>query len=190
MKGAIIADLSARTWEHHTDKFYSNLISEEANLSVCSQLLLSFINAPSSILDEKSEYERLSGTGYLLVLSVLVGWKDFFNDFSYEPLMDSFSKRDQYLITVIGDIISRLRHGASKAQAIEGVYRILLIGLIPYLLMILVGTYSMLGNVSRRVGTILLLFTMAMYDYYGNKHLLAFLTGALAEAPCTGVNME
>lgn len=35
--------------------------------------------------------------------------------------MDSFSKRDQYLITVIGDIISRLRHGASKAQAIEGV---------------------------------------------------------------------
>lgn len=121
MKGAIIAGLSARTWEHHTDKFYSNLISEEANLSVCSQLLLSFINAPSSILDEKSEYERLSGTGYLLVLSVLVGWKDFFNDFSYEPLMDSFSKRDQYLITVIGDIISRLRHGASKAQAIEGV---------------------------------------------------------------------
>ena len=88
--------------------------------------------------------------------------------------MDSFSKRDQYLITVIGDIISRLRHGASKAQAIEGVYRILLIGLIPYLLMILVGTYSMHGNVSRRVGTILLPFTMAMYDYYGNKHLLAF----------------
>ena len=42
-------------------------------------------------------------------------------------------------------------------------------GLIPYLLTILVGTYSMLDNVSRRVGTILLPFTMAMYDYYLNS---------------------
>ncbi len=43
MKGAIIADLAAWACEHQADEFYAHLVMPDAQLSVCSDLLLNFI---------------------------------------------------------------------------------------------------------------------------------------------------
>ena len=127
MTGAILGDLAAWTWENEPDKFYPQLVSINAHLSVKGKIVLECFNALFDNKEiEREQYERIFGRENYkdkvinaLIRSIVIGWiydvdKDSSPIQKYSLHED---KEDWYATHFLAGLICFLRKGASKKEA-------------------------------------------------------------------------
>lgn len=128
MLGAIIGDLAAWTYERDKQRFYDDLVSPEAELSVYGEAALAAAEAVCD--DNLSRMEcrhchssRIEDVGPLLLQALQSCWTD---DSIYEVygqaqhLIDHVAdKAEYYFLRIAVDALYKIRRGATKSTAFE-----------------------------------------------------------------------
>lgn len=130
MLGAIKGDLAAWTWENDHDKFYPQLISENAVLSDYANTLLIASNALlQNPKISSQEYRKLfTFDGWererikTVIRAIAVGWI-FENREDLQTAIHTYclyeDKEELYAAHFMAKIIYALRHGATKTEAVN-----------------------------------------------------------------------
>lgn len=133
MIGAFIGDLAAWTWTNDHNKFYPCLISEIAQKSTYTDVMLltakTILNNPNITRDEfmrnhQSHFAHGNAkinAEYDVLRSIIIGWLFESNDISHAIhtycLCDD--KEELYASHYMANIICELRHGATKVDAAQ-----------------------------------------------------------------------
>ena len=133
MVGAFIGDLAAWTWLHDKDNFYPHLVSEVAEKSVYSDVMLStaqtLIENPNITREEFVELQRNDFrthnskicAEFAMIRSIVIGWL-FDDDNIYQACRDYClcdDKEDMYATSFLSKLIFALRSGATKNAAAQ-----------------------------------------------------------------------
>lgn len=133
MVGAFIADLAGWTWLHDKDNFYPHLVSDVAEKSIYSDVMLStaqtLIENPNITREEFAELQRnifrthnsKICAEFAMIRSIVIGWL-FEDDIIFQACHDYClcdDKEDMYATSFLSKLISALRNGATKNDATQ-----------------------------------------------------------------------
>ena len=206
MIGALIGDLAAWTFDHDKDTFWKQLIPDggrDAELSVYGHALMraaskNVLDVPKqdvSFITESSEWtpkEWLRMSGQMIMWQLMCGWNDK-KDYP-EGMEDTypFEKEDGYARMFVINLIRSLRAGKTKSETYHSEYSFEELSKVwgwrPQLNANGVDyEYSLLSHVFRAWDSFYrgFDFTSCIHNamkWDGDRHLIACLTGAFADA--------
>ena len=196
MIGALIGDLAAWMWENNRQMFYSQLISSNAEPSIYGHAILkaacrNVITDPRIDVQPASTPQSIKYYGQWVMWQIVGAWIDK-HDLVDIPTFHSLDKGEYYTEIFIYGLIKELRNGATKSEAFNKIYSFK---------SLIKSNHDNWKNAELnddRPGHMLVYVFRAWDSFYrgfdftssihnamkwsGDKHLLAAITGAFAEA--------
>ena len=200
MLGAIIGDLAAWTYEHNRDVFYSDLVADNAELSAYGREVLEaarcFLMNGAPAYDRQLEGEMIQRSGGYLMWEIVCTWTKYLSGDHHNyagtcfPMFGCFEKADGYTELFLKRIIKTLHDGGTKYDAYLSNWHFeRFIKSFPWKISLSDnnGNNTILNYLFRAWDSFEKSwdFTSAIHNamkWDGDRHLVAALTGTIAEA--------